>query len=254
MTSVLQTVTQKFVEQSREILAENLVGIYLHGSAVMGCFNSKKSDIDLMVVVKETPSDEEKLCFMNMAVELNALAPSKGIEFSVVKKSVCSPFVYPTPFELHFSVAHLDNFRKNPCDYVSKMHGTDKDLAAHIMIIRHRGLCLYGSEIAEIFADVDEAAYFDSIKNDIENAEADILENPVYTTLNLCRVLAYKKEKLVLSKKEGGNWGLKNLPEKYAVLIQSALDAYANDSDGPAKFDKTESAEYADYMNKAIFG
>ena len=69
MTDVLQTVTQKFVEQSLKILAENLVGIYLHGSAVMGCFNSKKSDIDLLVVVKETPSDEEKLRFMNMAVE-----------------------------------------------------------------------------------------------------------------------------------------------------------------------------------------
>lgn len=88
------------------------MGIYLHGSAVMGCFNGKKSDIDLLVVVKDPPTDEEKLRFMNMAVELNALAPSKGIEFSIVKKSVCSPFVYPTPFELHFSVAHLDWFRK----------------------------------------------------------------------------------------------------------------------------------------------
>lgn len=254
MTDKLQSVTQKFVEQSWEILAENLVGIYLHGSAVMGCFNGKKSDIDLLVVVKDAPTDEKKLRFMNMAVELNALAPSKGIEFSVVKKSVCSPFVYPTPFELHFSVAHLDWFRKNPHDYVLKMHGTDKDLAAHIMIIRNRGLCLYGSEIAEVFADVGEAAYFDSIKNDIENAESDILENPVYTTLNLCRVLAYKKEKLVLSKKEGGEWGLKNLPEKYAVLIQSALDDYANGSDEPAKFDKNESAEYTEYMKKAISG
>ncbi|WP_296031427.1 aminoglycoside adenylyltransferase domain-containing protein [uncultured Treponema sp.] len=254
MTDVLQTVTKKLVEQSRNILAENLVGIYLHGSAVMGYFNSKKSDIDLLVVVKETPSGEEKLRFMNMAVELNALAPSKGIEFSIVKKSVCSPFVYPTPFELHFSVAHLDSFRKNPSDYVSKMHGTDKDLATHIMIIRHRGLCLFGSGIADVFADVDEAAYFDSIKSDIEDAEADILKNPVYTTLNLCRVLAYKKEKLILSKKEGGEWGLKNLPEKYAVLIQSALDDYACDSCEPTKFDKNESAEYAKYMKKEIFG
>lgn len=31
MTDVLQTVTKKFVEQSYKILAENLVGIYLHG-------------------------------------------------------------------------------------------------------------------------------------------------------------------------------------------------------------------------------
>ena len=34
-----------FVQRSREILGDNLTGIYLHGSSVMGCFN-KSSDID----------------------------------------------------------------------------------------------------------------------------------------------------------------------------------------------------------------
>ena len=48
--------------------------------------------------------------------------------------------------------------------------------------------------------------------------------------------------------------GLENIPEKYAALIQSALDDYACDYSGPAKFDKNESAEYAKYMKKAIFG
>ena len=41
----------RFVEQSEEILQDNLTGIYLHGSAVMGCFNPAKSDLDLIVVV-----------------------------------------------------------------------------------------------------------------------------------------------------------------------------------------------------------
>ena len=43
----------RFVEQSEEILQDNLTGIYLHGSAVMGCFNPAKSDLDLIVVVNE---------------------------------------------------------------------------------------------------------------------------------------------------------------------------------------------------------
>ena len=41
----------EFVEKSKEILGDNLVGIYLHGSSVMGCFNPKKSDLDLIIVV-----------------------------------------------------------------------------------------------------------------------------------------------------------------------------------------------------------
>ena len=45
----IDLVVQRFVSQSRLILGENLVGVYLHGSAVMGCFNPAKSDLDFIV-------------------------------------------------------------------------------------------------------------------------------------------------------------------------------------------------------------
>ncbi len=33
-------------------IAENLIGIYLHGSLAFGCFNPLRSDIDLLVVTQ----------------------------------------------------------------------------------------------------------------------------------------------------------------------------------------------------------
>ncbi len=135
----MDAVINCFVEKSKEILQDNLVGVYLHGSAVMGCYNPTKSDIDLIVVVKDSMPNTLKKVFMDMVVELNAKGPAKGIEMSIVKQGVCKPFVYPTPFELHFSVAHLEWYGKNPDDYISKMKGEDKDLAAHFTIITHRG-------------------------------------------------------------------------------------------------------------------
>lgn len=243
---VLKSVTEQFVKQSRDILGDNLVGIYLHGSAVMGCFHDKKSDIDLLVVIESDLSDADKLRYMDMVVGLNALAPEKGIELSIVRKAVCKPFVYPTPFEFHFSIAHLEWYQRDPRDYVLKMNGTDIDLAAHIMIVYHRGRCLYGAEIKTVFEDVGRAAYFDSIWNDIEHAEEEIMENPVYITLNLCRVLAYKRKNLILSKQEGGKWGLEHVPKKYGKLIKQALEAYA--SGGVMEFDEKEARDYAKDM------
>ena len=96
-----------FVERSKKILRDNLVGVYLHGSLVMGCFNPQKSDIDLIIV----------------ADELDAEGPAKGIEMSVVLRKVCKPFVYPTPFELHFSSGHLEWYRAHPNDYIREMNG-----------------------------------------------------------------------------------------------------------------------------------
>lgn len=246
----LQMVTESFVKQSLEILGDNLAGVYLHGSAAMGCYNDEKSDIDLLVVIHNDMSDEEKRRYMDMVVELNASAPTKGIEFSIIKKSVCKPFVYPTPFELHFSVAHLEWYKSNPQEYVLKMNGTDKDLAAHITILYHRGICLWGEEIRDVFEEVGEKEYFDSIWSDIEHAEEDILENPVYVILNLCRVLAFKQEKLILSKQEGGNWGMTHVSEAYQKLIQQALDEYA--SVGTMELDEKEAVKFAKNMMEHI--
>src|SRR5579872_4704845 len=43
-----------------DALADNLVGIYLHGSLTMGCFHPERSDIDLLVVVREATELEVK--------------------------------------------------------------------------------------------------------------------------------------------------------------------------------------------------
>ncbi len=243
---ILESLTKDFVERSQAILGNNLVGIYLHGSAAMGCFNEKKSDIDLLIVVDTTVSVEIKRQYMDMVVEINKYAPEKGIELSIVKKDVCKPFIYPTPFELHFSIAHLEWYKTNPSDYLNRMNGVDKDLAAHITIIYHRGKCLYGKEIKDVFERIGAEFYFDSIWNDIENAKEEIITNPTYIILNLCRVLAYRKDLIILSKQEGGNWGIANLPEKYHDLISDALDEYSVDK--PIKWDEGRLYDFAVYM------
>lgn len=248
--NILDNITKNFVRQSREIIGDNLVGIYLHGSAAMGCFNEKKSDIDLIAAVNASLPKEIKRRYMDMVVELNEYAPKKGIELSIVRKDVCKPFVYPTPYELHFSVAHLRWYKTNPTDYVERMNGLDKDLAAHFTVIYHRGKCLYGKEIKSVFEKADKEFYFDSIWNDVENSVVDIQTDPTYIILNLCRVLAYKKDGLILSKLEGGEWGANNISEKYRGLIARALDDYT--SDRIMEWDKGGLREYAEYMTDRI--
>lgn len=226
-----EKILEKLVAESKLILGDNLVGVYLHGSAAMNCFHESKSDLDVLVVIKHNISTIQKRKYMDMIVMLNQKAPAKGIEFSMLLGSACNPFVYPTPFVLHFSQTHLSWYNANPEDYINKMHGTDTDLAAHITILSHRGKTLYGQDISSVFAEVPVANYWDSIWNDIKDARQNILDSPMYVILNLCRVYAYKKDHLILSKNEGGQWGLKNLPIKYTPLISDALADY---SGGPA--------------------
>ncbi len=231
LTTQTENLIQGFVERSKEILREDLVGVYLHGSSVMGCFNPRKSDIDLIVVVERPLSDPVKRAYMEMVVEYNALGPPKGIEMSVVLREVCKPFVYPTPYELHFSAGHLEWYQEDPEEYIRELKGTDKDLAAHFTIINHRGKCLYGAAIGDVFGPVPESDYMDSIWYDVENSPEEIAEHTMYLTLNLARVLAYREEGLVLSKKEGGEWALGRLPAEFRPLIADALREYCDSAE-----------------------
>ncbi|MBO4407541.1 MAG: DUF4111 domain-containing protein [Clostridia bacterium] len=244
-------ITERFQAKAKEIFGENLVGVYLHGSAAMGCYNPAKSDLDFIVVVKETPDDKTKRRFLDAVVGLQKEATEnrplhKGIEMSVVKRDACAPFQYPTPFELHFSAAHLERYERDPERYIREMQGTDRDLAAHFTVIRERGVCLCGLAVDAVFGKVPPGDYLDSIREDVAGAMEEITENPTYFTLNLARVLAYLSDGSVLSKKEGGEWGLENLPAKYDALLRTALADYR--SGEKTSFDEDLAKEYARYM------
>jgi len=196
-------------------------------------------------VAEQHLTDPVKKAYMDMVVGCDASGPAKGIEMSIVLREVCSPFVYPTPFELHYSTAHLKWYKDNPDDYIRKMNGTDKDLAAHFTVINRRGICLCGAPIGEVFAEVPGSQYLDSLWYDIEGAGDEITENTMYLTLNLARVLAYKEEGLVLSKKEGGEWALSHLSPEYHPLIWDAMREYSEGTD--AAYDQALAKRFAGY-------
>ncbi len=236
----------QFTALAKECFGTDLVGVYLHGSAAMGCYHPQKSDLDLLVVVQEPPTDDIKRRFMDGVVALHEKTPAKGIEMSVVTRDVCKPFLYPTPFELHFSGGHLAWYRRDPDDYIQKMRGTDKDLAAHCTVLKARGRCLYGPPIEEIFGEVPAVDYIDSLWYDVAGAHEEILEAPMYLTLNLARVLAYLQDGSVLSKKEGGAWALLHLPANYHPLIKAALEEYTEGK--TVSYDSDLALAYADDM------
>lgn len=236
------------IEKYKKLLGENLVGIYLHGSLVMGCFNDESSDIDFLVVVRDKLSFNIKRQLIDILLDLSGFAPKKGFEVSVILEKYSRNFMYPTPFELHYSNEYKEKYIKDK-EFLCE-NGEDADLAAHITIINKMGRCLYGKGISEVFGEVPEKYYINSILNDIENAIDEIEENPVYIILNLCRVLYYLKERVISSKHEGGCWGKRNY-KIYEKLIEKALNIYNGDFE-EEKWDKVELKNFSFYMLEEI--
>ncbi|WP_160644388.1 aminoglycoside adenylyltransferase domain-containing protein [Chengkuizengella marina] len=236
-------ILNKIIERYKNILDENLVGIYLHGSLAMDCYNSS-SDIDFLVVVNKPIPLKTKKELINAIINLKNVPP-KGIEMSIILEEYAQKIVHPTPFELHYSNFHRDRYLSDH-NYICG-DSEDPDLAAQLNIVVHRGICLYGKEIEEVFNEVPREVYINSIYYDVRNAKSEILEDPVYIILNLCRVLYYLKENVISSKLEGGEWGKKNLSKQYRKIVEDALKVYKDDlSDYDFNYQMLN--EFADYM------
>lgn len=221
---------KKFLIDTLKISKNNFVGVYLHGSLAMGCFNPSTSDIDVLIVVERPLKFDEKLSFVKMLLEVSA-SPAP-IELSILKFEDFNPWKYPTPFEFHYSEdwrnIYKQELRNRDWRNLNSSFKTDPDLASHIMVTYKRGIRLLGKEIKEVFPEIPFSDYVDSIIKDAiwslkENLK---LKNPVYLILNYCRIMAALKEGKVFSKYEGGEWGIKNLPE-FRDLITEALEIYS---------------------------
>jgi len=245
-TTLLKRITSEYTK----ILAKKLVGIYLHGSLAFGCYNRAVSDIDFLVVVNSPLTQAEKEALITVLLSLDSCAPKKGFEMSVILDSVCSPFIYPTPYELHFSNAYRAEFSRSLSETCAAMHGTDRDLAAHITVINSVGITLCGKDAREVFTEVPREYFLDSIRADIADAAVEIQTSPVYCALNLCRVLAFTEENLILSKRDGGLWALPLLPQQFHTVVSSVLYSYERGMPFECRASLTE---FAEYMLRRIF-
>jgi len=247
----IKSILDKMVEGFRNILQDNLVGIYLHGSLAMGCFNPKASDIDFLVVVRDKLEVETKRKIIDVILELSdsERMPEKDLEFSVIGQKYLKPFIYPTPFELHYSKAWKRDYELDKVDYTKQ--NEDPDLAAHITITLNRGITLYGKPIEQVFHPIPEEYYISSLLYDVEDIPDNITNEPVYGILNMCRVLYYLREKVISSKDEAAVWALENLPEKFKDPVKQAILLYRGAID-EVEWHKKELREFSDYMMEEI--
>lgn len=244
---------EDFAAAVRSILVDNLLGIYLHGSLAMGCFNADRSDIDLLIITRQGMDLATKRALGELLLR-SSDAP-RPIEISFLRQADLRPWQYPTPFDLHYGEDWRGRYETELAgdgwQHWNDMHRTDPDLAAHCTIMLARGICLDGEPIPGVFPPVPRADYVSALLYDVDTAPAWIADNPVYGILNLCRVLWYLTDAQIASKDEGGAWAVEHLPDVHQPLVVQALNIYRGSCEDTA-FDPRALAEFALYMDAGI--
>ena len=230
-----------------------LLVFILHGSLAMGGFNSKSSDIDVLVITNKTMTVGTKRMLAKLL--LNFSNEPFPVEISFVNKEQLKKWIHPCPFDFHYSEfwreRYQDDLSKGTYQYLNGEIGYDADLAAHITIVNHRGISLEGPPIDEVFPSVPRSHYLSSIIGDFQECLENIKEDPIYCVLNLIRVYWYLKEGVISSKQEAGNWGLSSLPKEFGFTIQKVVNSYADENE-IYDFEESELLALRNYINKNV--
>lgn len=249
----VRTQVQTLCEQVQAALGQTLVGVYLHGSLALGCFNVELSDLDLLFVNRQRMSVETKRQLMQLFLQ-NSQAPCP-LELSVLVFSDIHPFQHPLPFDLHYSEYWRQKVQEEIANEAWKRWNdatrSDPDLAAHLTVARHRGLTLFGQPAASVLPPVPSQDYLSSLVADYLDARAVRARKPMYFILNACRIHAYLTRQRICSKDEGGVYGLEVLPAPFHPLLQRALDIYRGQRPGDA-FDERILTDFAAFMDQII--
>lgn len=226
MTS-LPSDEQRQITQLGRLLRDCLgddIAVVLHGSLVLGEFRPGQSDVDVLVFVDGPLT---RVQAQGLAMGLLAVSGQPApIEVSVLERRVLAAWVHPAPYLFHYSEDWRDRMTQMLADPATEWlaERTDPDLTVHVVVARQAGILLHGTVIIPA---VPKEQAFAAVWYDIATAEVDVVDNPVYVILNLCRTIWWLEHGVVLSKSAGGVALLPELTGDAQVVVAAVLAARA---------------------------
>lgn len=195
-----------------------LAGAYLHGSAVLGGFNARRSDVDVLAVCDGPMTAAQQSAVAEALSEQRLPCPGRGLELSIVTLQVARHPVAEPAFELHLTTAPEDT---KVID--GHQRGGDPDLVLHFAVCRTAGRLLGpGLPAAETFGPVPDELVTAQLAAELrwgaEHAPGE------YAVLNACRAWRFAADGALVSKIDGGQWALGRVHGPGRELIKIALD------------------------------
>lgn len=211
----VETYASEIAERLKGILGADLVGVYLHGSAVLGDFSTGRSDVDVIAVSARPLSQTEKESVSEQLSQGSLPCPARGLEFHILHRDDLTRSGAP-PFELHLATS-ADGTPDRVVD--GRGHRGDPDLVMHFAVLHENGRALLGPAPDGLFPVIPRPMLLQAFLGELEWAKENA--SPSYQVLNACRAWRYVDEGVLCSKAAGGKWARRRVDDP--TLIDAAL-------------------------------
>ena len=207
----------------RKLLGDNVVGIYLFGSAVHGGLKPL-SDVDVMVVATQPMSVTHKQRLVSRLLEISR--KPRRLELTIVVQSDIRPWRYPPRMDFQYGDWWREEFERGELEPWEEVN---PDLASIIKMVLNADTPLQGPAPSEIFDPVPRSDYIAALVHGIDGLVQDLESDTRNVVLTLARVWSGVATDEMRSKDAAADWALSRLPEKHRGVLAEARSIYLGD-------------------------
>jgi predicted nucleotidyltransferase len=210
----------------KNMLAEDLLGVYLYGSAVQGGLQ-RYSDLDLFVVLNRETTIEEKKQLVSGLLDISGIYMNDTkppIELTIVVKPDVNPWKYPPRFDFQYGEWLREEFEKGNLEpWQSKEM---PDLAILIPQVLLSGKSLLGPNPSELLPQIPYQDFVQAMVHGLPELMANLESDTRNALLTLARVWHTLETNTIYSKADSAGWAIPQLPNEYQVVLKRAKSIY----------------------------
>lgn len=220
----VNAVLETLHKEVRNVVGDQFVGLYLHGSLALGDFDPETSDIDFVVVTRERVSDQTYQALQAMHANLLADCPTKwASELEGAYIALCDLRRYDPANAQRPYIERGDVLRYQP---------DDVGWVIQRYVLREYGVVVSGPDLWTLIDPISTGELKQAVQELIATwwvpqlVDVSHLKSSgyrFYAILTMCRVLYTMQEEKVVSKPVAADWALQRLEERWQRLVRRAL-------------------------------
>jgi predicted nucleotidyltransferase len=213
-----------------DLLGPDLVGLYQHGSAVLGGLHPR-SDLDVLAVSARGTTRAQKQQLVNRLLATSPAGPARTgwrpVELTIVVQSEIRPWRYPPSMDFQYGEWLRSEFESG--DFEPRPATTDPDLASLITMVLLANHPLLGPPPAEVLDPVPHADFITAIVSGIDGLLRDLDSDTCNVMLTLARIWSTVATGGVRPKDAAADWALARIPEDQRDVLVHARAIYLGD-------------------------
>ena len=239
----------KVIELVGGVLRDEVLGVYLYGSAVSGGLRPS-SDLDVFAVTRRRTTAAEKRALIDGLLPISGSradsGPARSIELTIVANSDIRPWRYPPLMDFLYGDWLRSEFEHGDIPEARP----NRDLAIVIAMLLLQNRTLIGAPAKDVLDPIPSADLEGATLDVIPGLLLDLESDTRNVLLTLARAWTTVATGEIRSKDAAADWALARLPDEHRAVLARARAMYLS---GEERWDGDFSIvrRHADYVVRA---